>query len=212
MSEQLAILAGIGGQGIQVAGKTLAHAAVYERKRALYYSLFDGGQRGGVSDCIVVVSDTEVTKPPLIKQPCEALFAMDPNGLVRYQMMVRPGGLVVYNESIREVQRFRYEADSSQFSTVNEARPTREDVEIAALSATHLAKEELGNPLMASMVLVGALIERTGIVSLEHAKQALRDAIRPGRHQFIPINERALELGAAHAHDLAGAAAAPAPR
>lgn len=39
------LLAGIGGQGIQVAGKTLAHAAVYERKRALYYSLFDGGQR-----------------------------------------------------------------------------------------------------------------------------------------------------------------------
>jgi 2-oxoglutarate ferredoxin oxidoreductase subunit gamma len=206
MAEQLVLLAGIGGQGIQVAGKTLSHAAVYERKRALYYSLFDGGQRGGVSDCIVAVSDTEVTAPPLIKQPCDALFAMDPNGVTRYEMMVRSGGLLVVNRSIREVQRFRYEADGA--TTTGEAHATREDIDAIEVDATQLAQERLGNPLMASMILLGALIERTGIVSLEHAREALRDAIRPGRHKFIPKNEEALELGAQLATKMAGAAPA----
>jgi 2-oxoglutarate ferredoxin oxidoreductase subunit gamma len=193
MPEQLILLAGIGGQGIQVAGKTLAHAAVQERKRALYYSLFDGGQRGGVSDCIVAVSDTEVTAPPLIKQPCDALFAMDPNGVTRYEMMIRSGGLLVANRSIREVQRFRYEADGA--TTTGEANASREDIETVELEATELAQERLGRPLMASMILLGALIDRTGVVSLESAKRALRDAIRPGRHDLLSVNEEALDLG-----------------
>ncbi|HJM74443.1 MAG TPA: 2-oxoacid:acceptor oxidoreductase family protein [Dehalococcoidia bacterium] len=200
--DQVVLLAGIGGQGIQVAGKTLANAAVYERKRALYYSLFDGGQRGGVSDCIVALSETEITTPPLIKQPCASLFAMDPNGLTRYEGMVRSGGLVVYNRSVREVQRFRYEADGA--TTTGETRVAREDLDVIELSATELSAEHFGNPLMAAMILLGALIERTGIVSQESAKLALHDAIRPGRHRFIPVNEQALELGAELAPELLG--------
>lgn len=196
------LLAGIGGQGIQVAGKTLAHAAVYERKRALYYSLFDGGQRGGVSDCIVAVSDTEVTVPPLIKQPCDALFAMDPNGVTRYQAMIRSGGVLVVNRSIREVQRFRYEADGA--TTTGEAHVNREDIDLVEIEATALAQERLGRPLMAGMILLGALIEQTGVVSLENAKRALRDAIRPRRHEFIPLNEQALDLGVEMAAALSG--------
>jgi 2-oxoglutarate ferredoxin oxidoreductase subunit gamma len=193
--EQVIIFAGIGGQGIQVAGKTLAHAAVYERKRALYYSLFDGGQRGGVSDCIVAVSSDRLEAPPLIKQPCAALFAMDPNGLVRYQAMVRPGGLIVFNQSIHEVSRFRY-ADMSNEKTVDEARPTREDIDVLGIDATNLATERLEAPLMASLICLGALIARTGAVSLENAQRALYDAIRPGRHAFVPRSAAALTLGA----------------
>jgi 2-oxoglutarate ferredoxin oxidoreductase subunit gamma len=91
--EREIIIAGIGGQGIQVIGKTLAHAAVFEEARAMYYSLFDGGQRGGVSDCIVSIGRDSIQAPPLIKQPCWVLVAMDPNGLVRYEKVVRPGRL-----------------------------------------------------------------------------------------------------------------------
>lgn len=195
-SEQVLILTGIGGQGIQVAGKTLARAAVYEQKRALYFSLFDGAQRGGVSDCTVVISDEAIQAPPLMKQPCDALMAMDPNGLMRYQAMVRRGGVIVYNRSIHEVSRFRY-ADMHNEEVVNEARPTRENVEAFALAATTIAKEKLDAPLMASLICLGALIQRTGVVRIESAQQALFESIRPGRQKLVAVSARALEIGAA---------------
>jgi Pyruvate/2-oxoacid:ferredoxin oxidoreductase gamma subunit len=45
--EKALVISGVGGQGIQVTGTTLGWAAVHEGKRALYFSMFDGAQRGG---------------------------------------------------------------------------------------------------------------------------------------------------------------------
>jgi len=194
--ERTLIIAGIGGQGIQVAGKTLALAAVYERRRALYFSLFDGAQRGGVSDCTVAISPEPIQAPPLMKQPCNALLAMDPNGLVRYERMLRPGGVLVFNQSIHQVSRFRY-ADMHAEKVVDEAEPSRTDVDVLRIPATVLAKERLDAPLMASLICLGALIEKTQVVSLDNAIQGLQDAIRPGRHQFLAKSMEALRMGAA---------------
>lgn len=192
--EQVLIFAGIGGQGIQVTAKTLARAAVYEQRRALYFSLFDGAQRGGVSDGAVAISDEPIQAPPLMKQPCDALLAMDPNGLKRYEMMMRPGSVLIYNRSIHEVSRFRY-ADMHKEEVVDDASPTRSDVDVLEIPATHLANERLNSPLMATLICLGALIGKTGAVSLESAHRALRDSIRPGRHHMLQISEDAITLG-----------------
>ncbi len=194
--EKTLILAGIGGQGLQVAGKALARAAVYEKKRALYFSLFDGAQRGGVSDCAVAISTGSIQAPPLMKQPCDALMAMDPNGLSRYEAMLRPGGVLVYNASIHEVSRFRY-ADMHNEAVLDEASPTRTNVTILQIAATELGKQRLGSPLMAALICLGALITKTEVVSLDSCIRGLQDAIRPGRHKFLDVSAEALRLGAA---------------
>lgn len=194
--EQVLILAGIGGQGIQVTAKTLARAAVYDRRRALYFSLFDGAQRGGVSDGAVAISTgAAIQAPPLMKQPCDALLAMDPNGLKRYEMMIRPGSPLIYNRSIHEVSRFRY-ADMHKEEVVDDASPSRSDVDILEIPATHIATEQWGTPLMATLVCLGALIGKTDVVTLPSALQALRASIRPGRQHLLEPSEAAITLGA----------------
>ncbi len=194
-AEKVLILAGIGGQGLQVAGKALARAAVYDKKRALYFSLFDGAQRGGVSDCTVAISTEPIQAPPLMKQPCDALMAMDPNGLKRYERMLRPAGALIYNASIHEVSRFRY-ADMHNEKMIDDARPARSDVDILEIAATALAKQRLDSPLMASLICLGALISKTGVVEIDSALLGLREAIRPGRHKFLGLSEQAIRLGA----------------
>jgi 2-oxoglutarate ferredoxin oxidoreductase subunit gamma len=101
------------------------------------------------------------------------------------------------------VQRFRY-ADSSADQTVRQATPQRSDLNVLTIPATQLAQEEVGAPLMASMICLGATIEMTKVVSLDSARRALEASIRPGRHRFIPMNMKALEVGAAFARDRLG--------
>jgi len=68
----------------------------------------------------------------------------------------------------------------------------RKDVETIAVPAADLA-EKLGNPIVANMVILAAYTKKTGIITLDQLRDAVKALMRP---QFHDINIRAIEAGA----------------
>lgn len=201
--ERELIISGLGGQGIQVTGALLGHAAVAENKRAMFFAMFDGAQRGGISECVVAMTEEErIIAPPTMLQPVSAAICMHPNAYFRFERWIKPGGLLAYNSSIRIGTRPEWMAGAGHGAgglgtDKVEIEHTRDDIAYLPIPASETAQEEVGNVLVASLIALSAFTETTGVVGLDALKNALREAIRPGRHKFIPINEQALDLGKA---------------
>lgn len=68
--------------------------------------------------------------------------------------------------------------------------------------ATRIA-EQLGNRIVANMVMLGFLSEATKVVKLESLEKSVRETVRP---RFIEINLRALRAGAEYAKKLLSSA------
>jgi len=69
------LIAGEGGQGIQVMAEILARAAFLEGKKASYIPNFGVEQRGGVSLAFVVIDDNPVVYPKFAKADILAVLA-----------------------------------------------------------------------------------------------------------------------------------------
>jgi 2-oxoglutarate ferredoxin oxidoreductase subunit gamma len=81
-------------------------------------------------------------------------------------------------------------------SSLVDIKATRKDVRVYYIPANELA-EELGNARVAGNVILGALLELTGVVSLDAVEKSLREVLPAHRHKLIPLNRQALETGAA---------------
>ena len=89
-----------------------------------------------------------------------------------------PGGLLFLNTSL-----------------VHEP-PTRTDITRIEVKANDVA-EDLGDIRIANLVVLGAFLGKTGVVSLESVLAALKQVLPARRHSLIPLNENALKRGAA---------------
>ena len=76
----------IGGQGVQLASKTFALAAVSEGCQVSLTSYPGGGMRGGRTDAEVVISDSQLTVPPIIPSAGSA-FVRHP----KFGRLIAPG-------------------------------------------------------------------------------------------------------------------------
>jgi 2-oxoglutarate ferredoxin oxidoreductase subunit gamma len=68
----------------------------------------------------------------------------------------------------------------------------RKDVETVSVPAADLA-EKLGNSIVANMVILAAYTKKTGIISLDQLRDAVKTLMRP---QFHDLNLKAIEAGA----------------
>jgi 2-oxoglutarate ferredoxin oxidoreductase subunit gamma len=170
-------MAGFGGQGVMLIGNLLAYAAIREGKNVTYLPSYGVEMRGGTANCSVVVADEEIGSP-VVGRP-GSLIIMNRPSLVKFEPRLQPGGVLVLNSSL-----------------VPAAECQRDDLDLVALPLNDLARE-VGNDKLANMVALGALVAKTGIVALEAAKDALEDALNPKYHRMIPINQQAMDKGAA---------------
>jgi len=69
------LIAGEGGQGVQVIAEILAQAAFLENKKALYIPNFGVEQRGGVSLAFVIVDEKPVVYPKFAKADILAVLS-----------------------------------------------------------------------------------------------------------------------------------------
>lgn len=199
------VFSGIGGQGILVGSQLLGHTALAEGKRSMYFSMFQGAQRGGICECLVVVADQRIEASPVIMQPLDGCLAMHPNAFLRFEPLIDPGGLIVYNTSIKygtsDTKLTSGEGLGMKIDTEIELAPKRTDIAYLGVPATDLALNELGNSLQATLIGVGAFIEVSRVVSLESAIASLSEALPAHRQHFVPINQKALEMGSQWARE-----------
>ncbi|MBV9284396.1 MAG: 2-oxoacid:acceptor oxidoreductase family protein [Acidimicrobiia bacterium] len=185
MVERELLLTGIGGQGVQLAAQVVARAATLEGRDVMLFGVYGGVMRGGNSDATVVVGDGPVQAPPIVSHAWSAL-ALHPRYWEPLRVRLVPDAVVVVNSSLFD-----------------------EPVEmprVFEIPATHVATEELGNPMAVSMVATGAYVALTGLVSLDSAIVAMEESLPAYRRQHAAANAAALQAGAG----LVDALAAPA--
>ena len=172
------LIAGFGGQGVLLIGQLLAKAAMHEGMNVSWMPSYGPEMRGGEANCAVVVSDEPIGSP-LVSEPPIAVLMNKPS-LKKFGPAVEPGGLLFYNASL-----------------IDEA-PTRTDVTVVPVPCNEIA-EKLGNSRTANMVMLGAILERTHLVTIDAAMEALKITFGPKKERLLPINRQAMEAGAAAA-------------
>lgn len=170
-------MAGYGGQGILLIGNLLAYAAIREGMNASYFPAYGVEKRGGAATCTVVISDQEVGSP-VIGRPAAALI-FNPLSMEKYFDKVRPDGFCLVNTSL---------VDDSE-------ERERTDLDVLKLPLNEMALD-VGDARLVNMVALGAYAAKIPVVSLDGLKAALTDVLPERNHRFIPLNVRALDLGA----------------
>lgn len=169
------VLTGIGGQGVQLAAKTLAMAATAEGRQVMMSSHYGGEMRGGQTEASVVVADGKLRPVPILESAWSAYVMHDrywPGVLSR----LRPGGVAVVNQTVT-------------------GDLAADGIEVIGIPAGDIAVR-LGAPMGAGFVLLGAYAAITQMAALESLISAMKELVPPYRTQHVAMNEAALRAGA----------------
>ena len=176
-------VAGFGGQGVLSIGIALARVGMEYGYNVSWLPSYGPEMRGGTANCSVKVQKgpigaMEATEPSVV-------IAMNRPSMERFEEILVPGGLLVYNSTLIEVE------------------PTRSDIEVHAVPITKLA-DDLGSTRVQSMVAVGAYVGVSGIFDIEDIV-AMLPKLFPGKKQLLELNERALRAGSGYVTGESGA-------
>jgi len=163
---------GFGGQGIircgLITGKALA---LYDNKHATMNQSFGPEARGSACSSQLVVSDDRVLYPYITKP--EILVSMSQEAYDKYEPELREDGLLIIDKDLVK------------------PNPPRGKIKIYAVPATRFA-EELGNRIIANLVMLGFFTAVTKLVKPESMKKALPGLV-PDR--FLELNIKAFDKG-----------------
>lgn len=164
------LFAGLGGQGVVLAGLVLGQAAVLDSLYASGANSYGSQARGSVALAEVRLSDEPIDYPHV--EDADLLLALSQEGYEACRDRLREGGLVLYDRGL--------------VKTADEG-PRQQGYDVAAV-----ARDELDSTQVANVIWVGVAAAVTGWIG----DGALREAVRlrvPER--FLELNLRALEKG-----------------
>ncbi|CVK17774.1 MULTISPECIES: 2-oxoacid:acceptor oxidoreductase family protein [Sporomusa] len=164
-------LSGTGGQGLILAGIILAEAAILDGKQTIQTQSYGPEARGGASKSEVLISDQEIDYPKATA--ADILLAMSQEACNKYIGLLKQGGKLV--------------VDTTLVKTLPEV-----DAKVLALPITHIARNELGNVMVANIVALGALAGFADLVELECLTKAVLARVPKGTEE---LNKKALETG-----------------
>jgi 2-oxoglutarate ferredoxin oxidoreductase subunit gamma len=173
------IISGFGGQGALFAGQLLAYGALAEGRHVTWIPSYGPEMRGGTANCTVILSDEEIGSP-LSRHPTAALV-LNPPSFDRFEPLMKKGGVLIVNTSLISTQ------------------SKRDDIRVVNAPANEIATE-LGAVQLANVVMVGALIEATGMLKFETLDQVLDEHISARHRDKLEMNRQALRRGAALVH------------
>lgn len=168
------IFAGFGGQGMLLIGKFLAMASMMDGKHVSWLPSYGPEMRGGTANCSVIVSDKPVASPLVDK--ADVVIAMNRPSLDKFESHVKPGGTLVINSSIID------------------RKSNRTDINVVYCDANKIA-EEVGNPKGANVAILGALLEKSPVVSVDTMVEAIRIELGEKKAKFLEGNKKALIAG-----------------
>jgi len=164
-------LSGIGGQGLVTAGAILGNAGIIDKKYVSGSDSYGVRVRGGYALSDVVISDEPIVFPHIME--ADILIPMSQEAYDTHVDTVSPGGMVIYDDQLVVPH-------------------TREDIKQVGISATATAIKELNQKQTASIIMLGALVAITGVVS----KGAILRSIRENMNErFHDLNLKAIEIG-----------------
>ena len=155
-------------------GKVLSYAAMKQGRFVTWMPSYGAEVRGGTAHSMVIISDSQIASP-VVKEPTICVVMNKPS-LQKFESKVKPKGFLIINKSLIEID------------------AKRDDVDILEIPGTDIAFK-LGNPRVANMVMLGALLARKPIVLKDCLIDSLKDVIPENRQYLIPINKEAIDKG-----------------
>jgi 2-oxoglutarate ferredoxin oxidoreductase subunit gamma len=178
------LLAGSGGQGVILAGKMLAQAAVAEGWNATYIPAYGPEVRGGTAHCHVKVGHRQIGSP--IVEDATILVAMNEPSYKEFSPLLRKGSTLVVNSSL--------------VPSVGK----HAGVKILALELTKIAAD-MGSLRSANMLAFGLCAGLLGLANDEQLNTLLGQTLGKKNPAMLEVNQRILEKGVALGREAAGA-------
>ena len=194
------MITGVGGQGTVLAAKLLAQAAETRNWRVRTAETIGMAQRGGsVVSHVRLANQGEpgVDAPLIAHGEADLIIAFEPAEAVRCLGYLRPGGaLVSATSSVQPVtaalSREAYSAGPF-LDYLKQAVPGCLLVDDAALI------EQIGSPKALNVALLASAIAISDLgITVEELRDAMHASVRP---QFIPLNDRAIDVAVASVSD-----------
>ena len=163
-------LAGLGGQGIILAGIIVAEAAgIHEGKEVVQTQAYGAAARGGFSRSDVVISDEEILYPKASE--LDFLLAMSQSAYEENLPSLKKGGVLL--------------VDSTYVSEVSGPN-------IYAIPFSKIAREKFSRENVANIITLGAITQIFPLISKESMEKAVLSRV-PKR--FIEMNKKAFKEG-----------------
>jgi len=168
------VFSGFGGQGVLMMGYVLAVSAMKDGLNVTYLPTYGAEVRGGTANCTVVLSDEEIFSP--VASTLDYAVIMNKPSLVKYEGTVSKGGVIFLN------------------SNLVETRPSRDDVDVVLVPANDIAKE-LGSDRTINMIMLGALVGKTGITTQDSIMNGLSEIVKAKNASMMDLNRKGMDRG-----------------
>lgn len=171
MSRKEIRIAGFGGQGIVLSGVIIGKAAaIFDNNFASLSQSYGPESRGGSCHAEIVISDEPVDYPYVIDP--EVVILLSQEAYNKFEKKISKKTLVVVDPDFVKVdlsKKFKY----------------------ITIPAQRMA-QELGNKLVANIIVIGFLAAISDIISSEALKKAVLDSVPAGT---VDLNTKAFESG-----------------
>jgi len=156
--KQEIIFTGFGGQGIVLAGRILGKAAVIgDHRNSTLVQAYGPEARGGACSAQVIISDGSIHYP-YVRQPA-ILVCMSQAGFDKFNHQMVENGVLLIDQDL--------------------VRPPEKTKDFFSIPSTRMA-EEMGRKMMANIIMFGFFTAITGAVSVDAARNAVRESVPKG--------------------------------
>ena len=145
-----------------------------EGKEVTWFPSYGAEVRGGTANCTVIISD-ELIGSPVVKNP-DMLIAMNDASMNKFLPVLKQHGLFLFDSSLIKDPELRT------------------DVETTGVPATEISNR-IGNTKSTNMVLLGALVAKTGILEKASILEAVESSLPERKTKIIVNNKKAVMEG-----------------
>ena len=164
--------AGVGGQGSILAGTILGQAAVaYADGYATQTQAYSSELRGGFAATWLIFSDKPVGYPRVVKT--DILVAQAQDSIQRFASTLNPDGVLL--------------VDTDMVTDIPHLKATR-----FGIAATSIARNRFGAPIVANIVMLGALTRVAPVVNRTALEKAIAETVPSSK---VDLNLRAFAAG-----------------
>lgn len=168
------IFSGFGGQGVMMMGISLANSGMNKGFHVTYLPAYGAEMRGGTANCTVAIADEEIASP-VASEP-NYLVVLNSPSLFTFQNKVIVEGTIFLNSSIIK------------------DRPHRHDIKVICVPCADIA-QELGNIKVVNIIMMGAFIKVSGIVSPDIYLNSLESIMGSRKKSLAEVNRKAFAAG-----------------
>ena len=184
------LLCGVGGQGVVLASRLIAYAAMEQGDFVRTTETIGMAQRGG-SVVSHVRTGEEVHSPLIPAGSADVILAFEPGEAVRCLSYLKEGGLVITNSRI--VKPVTASLGGSSYSGDEMlAYLMKKAGRVIVVDGEEICREA-GSPKVLNVALLGAAAESGALgISMDEMLEAVRKNVK---EKYIALNEKALKLG-----------------